>query len=189
MRTVLLTTIFCLVALVGRAWAQENPMVVLDTNKGEIVLELYPEKAPATVKNFLEYVESGFYENTVFHRVIAGFMVQGGGFDADLNRKQTNAPVKNEADNELKNERGTIAMARTSDPHSATSQFFINLVDNGYLNFRDKSPQGWGYTVFGKVVEGMDVVDEIAKAKTTFKGGMRDVPAEPILIEKASVRD
>lgn len=189
MRTILLSLIICLVGLVGRAGAQENPMVVLETSKGEIVLELYPEKAPVTVKNFLNYVESGFYNGTLFHRVIDGFMIQGGGFDEKMNRKQTEAPIENEAANKLDNERGTIAMARTSDPHSATSQFFINVADNKFLNHRDKSPEGWGYAVFGKVVEGMETVDAIAKTETTIMGGMRDVPAEPVIIENAKVRD
>jgi peptidyl-prolyl cis-trans isomerase B (cyclophilin B) len=175
--------------MVGRAWAQENPVVVLETTKGEIVLEFYQEKAPVTVKNFLEYVESDFYDGTLFHRVIDGFMIQGGGLTEDFERKPTGEPIRNEADNGLNNERGTIAMARTGDPHSATSQFFINVVDNEYLNFRDKSPQGWGYAVFGKVIEGMDVVDAIAKSKTTVKRGMRDVPVEPIIIEEARVKN
>lgn len=188
MRTIFITLIFCLVAMVGRAWAQENPMVVFETNKGQFTVELYAEEAPVTVKNFLEYVESDFFNGTLFHRVIDGFMIQGGGFDQQMGRKRTNAPIENEADNGLKNDRGTIAMARTSDPHSATSQFFVNVKDNTFLNFKAKNDQGWGYAVFGKVVEGMDVVDAIAKSETTFMGGMRDVPAEPVVMEKVYVK-
>jgi peptidyl-prolyl cis-trans isomerase B (cyclophilin B) len=164
-------------------------MVVFETNKGQFTVELYPEEAPATVKNFLKYVEEDFFSGTLFHRVIDGFMIQGGGFDEQMGRKSTNAPIENEADNGLKNDRGTIAMARTSDPHSATSQFFVNLVDNSFLNFTGKNMRGWGYAVFGKVVEGMDTVDAIAKTETTVKGGMRDVPAEPVVIEKAYVKE
>ena len=161
--------------------------VMLDTNKGNIVLELYPDKAPKTVANFLQYVKSGHYNGTVFHRVIPGFMAQGGGFTADMTQKPTKAPVQNEADNGLKNERGTIAMARTSDPHSASSQFFINVSNNRPLDHTGKTSQGWGYAVFGKVVEGMDVVDAIVGVRTTRKGPHGDVPVEPIVIEKATV--
>lgn len=164
-----------------------NPTVTLETNKGSIVLELYPEEAPKTVENFLQYVDDGFYENTLFHRVIKGFMIQGGGFDASMQRKSTLDPIENEADNGLKNNRGTIAMARTGDPHSATSQFFINSVDNGFLNFSGKNPQGWGYAVFGAVTEGLEVVDAISGVSTgtDFRSGMRDVPSEPVVITKA----
>lgn len=165
-----------------------NPRVALETNKGKIVLELDAAKAPKSVANFLEYVKSGHYDGTIFHRVIAGFMAQGGGFDAQMQQKGTRAPIENEADNGLKNKRGTVAMARTGDPHSATSQFFINLVDNAFLDHKAKNPQGWGYTVFGKVVEGMDVVDAIAKIKTGAKGPFAtDVPTEGVQITKASV--
>ena len=182
-----------LLAVVAHADAQEpakgNPQVVIETSEGNIVLELYPDKAPATVKNFLEYVDAKFYDSTIFHRVIRGFMIQGGGFTADMNQKPTNDPIQNEADNGLENQRGTIAMARTSAPHSATSQFFINSVNNDFLNFKSKSGQGWGYAVFGKVVEGMDVVDAISAVKTGAKGMFRDVPADPIVIKSARRSD
>lgn len=165
-----------------------NPRVELETNKGKIVLELDAAKAPKTVANFLEYVKAGHYDGTIFHRVIAGFMVQGGGFDTRMEQKPTRPPVENEADNGLKNARGTVAMARTGDPHSASSQFFVNLVDNTFLNYKSKTPQGWGYTVFGKVVEGMDVVDAIAKIKTGPRGPFSsDVPSEGVQIIKATV--
>jgi peptidyl-prolyl cis-trans isomerase B (cyclophilin B) len=162
-----------------------NPKVVLDTSKGRIVLELYLQKAPETVINFLSYVDAKFYDGTIFHRVIPGFMVQGGGFTADMKRKPTKAPIKNEADKGLKNDRGTIAMARTGDPHSATAQFFINSVSNDFLNHRNKTQQGWGYTAFGRVVEGMEVIDAISAVKTTRHGIYRDVPVEPVVIKSA----
>ncbi len=162
--------------------AAGNPKVELETSKGKIVIELYPKKAPDTVKNFLNYVDTKFYDSTIFHRVKPGFMIQGGGFTADMKRKTVGAPIKNEADNGLKNDRGTIAMARTNDPHSATAQFFINTVNNDFLNHKSKTPQGWGYVVFGKVVTGMDVVDAISSAKTVMRGMYRDVPAEIIEI-------
>ena len=165
--------------------AGDNPKVILETTKGSITIELYPGKAPDTVKNFLAYVDAGFYNGTIFHRVIPNFMIQGGGFASDMQQKPTRPPVKIESDNGLKNERGTIAMARTQDPNSATAQFFINSVDNTFLNFTAKTVQGWGYAVFAKVVQGMDVVDEISKVKTGTKGMHRDVPAEPILITTA----
>lgn len=178
-----------LLAAVAPGDAQEsakgNPQVVLKTSKGKIVLELYPDKAPVTVKNFLAYVDAKFYDGTIFHRVIPNFMIQGGGFTADMNQKPTNDPIQNEADNGLKNQRGTIAMARTNVPDSATSQFFINSVSNDFLNFKSKSAQGWGYAVFGKVVEGLDVVDAISAVKTGTSGRFRDVPAEPVVIESA----
>ncbi len=167
------------------AIAGENPRVDLVTSKGEIVLELYADKAPETVKNFLAYVDAGFYDGTIFHRVIPGFMIQGGGFTADMKQKRTRAPIRNEADNRIRNERGTIAMARTQDPHSATAQFFININDNDFLNHKGKSPQGWGYAAFGRVVEGMGVVDAISKVKTVTRGMQRNVPAEPIVITRA----
>lgn len=169
--------------------APKSPQVVLETSKGKIVIELYPEKAPLTVENFLSYVKSGFYDGTIFHRVIKGFMIQGGGFTSAMSQKPTKAPVANEADKGPKNERGTIAMARTNDPHSATAQFFINLVNNDFLNHQGKNPQGWGYAAFGKVIEGMDVVDSIAKVQTGAKGEFRDVPVEPVVIQKATVID
>jgi len=160
-------------------------MVRLETNFGVIAIELDTGRAPATVKNFLEYVESGFYSNTVFHRVIDGFMIQGGGFEPGMNQKRARSPIKNEADNGLKNERYTIAMARTSEPHSASSQFFINVKDNGFLDHTAPSAQGWGYCVFGKVVEGRDVVDKIKQVKTGKRGGHADVPVEDVIIERA----
>ncbi|HEB67645.1 MAG TPA: peptidyl-prolyl cis-trans isomerase [Gammaproteobacteria bacterium] len=168
--------------------AADHPRVKIDTNLGSFVVELYPEKAPKTVENFLQYVRDGFYNGTIFHRVIDGFMIQGGGFTADFERKETRAPIINEADNGLKNTRGTIAMARTMDPHSATAQFFINVKDNPFLDHTAKTPRGWGYAVFGKVVEGMDVVDRIRKVRTG-PGGMfpKDVPQEPVIIEKMTV--
>jgi len=161
--------------------------VKLHTNHGVITLELDADKAPETVKNFIAYVEAGHYDNTLFHRVIDGFMIQGGGFEPGMNQKGTNAPVKNEADNGLKNERGTIAMARTQDPHSATAQFFINVADNDFLNFRAPSAQGWGYCVFGRVTDGMDVVDAIKNVQTRSSGFHQDVPAENVIIERAEV--
>ena len=164
----------------------ENPVVLLETTSGDILVELYPDKAPETVANFLKYVDNGFYNNTIFHRVIPGFMIQGGGLTARMPQKDTEAPIKNEADNGLKNDRGTIAMARTMDPHSATAQFFINLVDNDFLNFQAPSGNGWGYCVFGKVTEGMDVVDKIAKVKTTTVGMYQDVPSDLVVITGAS---
>jgi len=160
-------------------------MVRLETNFGVIAIELDTGRAPATVKNFLEYVESGFYSNTVFHRVIDGFMIQGGGFEPGMNQKRARSPIKNEADNGLKNERYTIAMARTSEPHSASSQFFINVKDNGFLDHTAPNAQGWGYCVFGKVVEGRDVVDKIKQVKTGKRGGHADVPVEDVIIERA----
>nr|WP_304609764.1 peptidylprolyl isomerase [Motiliproteus sp. SC1-56] len=162
-----------------------NPRVALHTSKGDIILELYPQKAPATVKNFLDYVENGFYDGLIFHRVISNFMIQGGGFTEDMTRKATNAPIKNEADNGLANEVGTVAMARTSDPHSASSQFFINTKYNEFLNFQSQTPRGWGYAVFGKVVEGMDVVRAIEATPTTVRAGFRDVPQTPVVIQTA----
>jgi peptidyl-prolyl cis-trans isomerase B (cyclophilin B) len=161
--------------------------VKLHTNHGVITLELDAEKAPVTVANFLAYVESGHYNNTVFHRVIDGFMIQGGGFEPGMNQKPTGEQIKNEADNGLKNERGTIAMARTQAPHSATAQFFINVADNDFLNHRSPDLQGWGYCVFGKVSDGMDVVDAIRKVKTGSSGFHQDVPKEDVVIERAEV--
>ena len=161
--------------------------VKLHTNHGVITLELDAEKAPITVANFLAYVEAGHYDNTVFHRVIDGFMIQGGGFEPGMNQKPTGEQIKNEADNGLKNERGTIAMARTQAPHSATAQFFINVADNDFLNHRSPDLQGWGYCVFGKVSEGMDVVDAIRKVKTGSSGFHQDVPKEDVIIERAEV--
>ncbi len=163
------------------------PVVELDTNYGAITIELNEEKAPKTVENFLNYVKSGHYDGTIFHRVIDGFMIQGGGMDADMNEKATNAPIENEADNGLSNDVGTIAMARTQDPHSATSQFFINVKDNGFLNHSGKNLQGWGYTVFGKVTNGMDVVNKIKGVPTGRYGMHADVPKEPVVINHAKI--
>lgn len=162
-------------------------MVKLTTNFGDITLELDAEKAPITVANFLQYVENGFYEGLIFHRVINDFMIQGGGFDANMKQKATVEPIKNEANNGLGNEKYTIAMARTSIPDSATAQFFINVKDNDFLNHTSPTPSGWGYCVFGKVVEGMDIVDKIKAVKTTNRAGHQDVPVEPVIIEKATV--
>lgn len=161
--------------------------VRLETTYGSIVLSLDAEKAPQTVENFVQYVRDGFYDGTLFHRVIDGFMVQGGGFAAGMQQKRTRAPIANEADNGLRNQRGTIAMARTPDPHSATAQFFINVADNAFLDFKAKSEAGWGYCVFGRVTEGMDVVDRIKGVATTSRAGHRDVPAEDVTIDRASV--
>nr|WP_264755631.1 peptidylprolyl isomerase [Psychrobacter sp. Marseille-P5312] len=163
------------------------PVVQLDTNMGAIVIELNEEKAPKTVENFLNYVKSGHYDGTIFHRIIDGFMIQGGGMDAEMNEKATNAPIENEADNGLKNDKGTIAMARTQDPHSATSQFFINVKDNDFLNHSGKNMQGWGYTVFGKVTSGMDVIDKMRGVPTGRFGMHADVPKEPIVINSATI--
>lgn len=179
--------IFASGLLAGSANAAETPRVRLVTSMGEIVLALDTEKAPKTVENFLGYVKNGFYDGTLFHRVIADFMIQGGGFTRDFDKKMTQPPIPNEADNGLSNDRGSIAMARTSDPHSATAQFFINVKDNPNLNHTAKSPRGWGYAVFGQVVEGMDVVDRIRAVPTTTYGYYRDVPAEPVVIESAVV--
>ncbi|HMA85758.1 MAG TPA: peptidylprolyl isomerase [Desulfosalsimonadaceae bacterium] len=161
--------------------------VKLDTSMGEIEVELFAEKAPKTVDNFLQYVKSGHYDGTLFHRVIDGFMIQGGGMTPDMTQKPTQPPIENEADNGLTNEAYTLAMARTSDPHSATAQFFINVKNNTFLNHKDKSPQGWGYTVFGKVVKGIPVVNKIKAVPTGRKGMHDDVPVTPVLINKATV--
>jgi len=162
-------------------------MIKLTTNHGVITLELDAEKAPKTVANFVAYVESGHYDGTIFHRVIKNFMIQGGGMEPGMQQKETRDPIENEAANGLKNVRGSIAMARTNDPHSATAQFFINVIDNDFLDFRAPSGQGWGYCVFGQVVEGMDVVDKIRAVATGNKGFHQDVPKEDVVIEKAEV--
>jgi cyclophilin family peptidyl-prolyl cis-trans isomerase len=159
-----------------------NPNVVIKTSAGEIEVELFEDKAPITVKNFLTYVDKGFYKNLTFHRVINNFMIQGGGFDKDMKEKATGAPIKNEADNGLKNDAGTLAMARTNVVDSATAQFFINVADNAFLNHRDKSEAGYGYAVFGKVIKGMPVVNKIKIVKTGIRGMMEDVPLEPVVI-------
>lgn len=163
--------------------------VKLHTNHGVIILELDSERAPVTVENFLSYVTSGFYSNTLFHRVIDNFMIQGGGFEPGMRHKGTRAPIKNEADNGLKNEAYSVAMARTSDPHSASSQFFINAKSNDFLDFKAANSQGYGYCVFGKVIEGRDVVDQIRKVKTGSRGGHQDVPVNDVVIEKAEIQD
>ena len=189
MNRLLLCLVYAVVSAV--AVAEEapvgNPAVVLDTSLGSITLELFADAAPASTKNFLGYVERGFYDGTVFHRVIPGFMIQGGGFTDDMVRKPTRDPITNEADNGRVNQRGTLAMARTSDPHSATAQFFINVVDNDFLNHSGKTPRGWGYAVFGRVTAGMDVVDAIAAVQTGRANGMSDVPLEPVIIRKAQL--
>ena len=163
--------------------------VTMETNKGVITLELDGEKAPVTVENFVAYAKAGHYDGTVFHRVIPGFMIQGGGFDGDMKQKATNPPIKIEADNGLKNMKGTVAMARTSDPDSATSQFFINVSDNGFLDHQAPTAQGWGYAVFGKVTDGMDVVESIEKVKTDNSSGHQNVPVEDVVIQKVTVEE
>jgi cyclophilin family peptidyl-prolyl cis-trans isomerase len=172
----------------ANASAADNPRVLFKTNKGDFTVELFPDKAPKTVANFLGYVRAKHYDGTIFHRVIASFVAQGGGFDKDYQRQQTQASIAIEADNGLSNERGTIAMARTSDPNSATDQFFFNLKFNGFLNHRSKTQQGWGYTVFGKVISGMNIVGRIARAPTGPGGPFsKDVPVDPVIVEAASV--
>jgi len=167
---------------------KELPVVVIHTSQGNIKVELYEDQAPVTVKNFLDYAQKGYYDGTIFHRVIPGFMVQGGGFDAELAPRPTEAPIKNEADNGLSNGRGTLAMARTNEPDSATAQFFINVVDNPALDHRGKqSGRTWGYAVFGRVIEGMDVVDKIRFVQTEARGPHQDVPVEPVFIERVEV--
>ena len=190
MKIKLIVVLAALVSLVmvGEIMAADgNPKVEMETSKGKIVIELYPDKAPETVKNFLNYVDTKYYNGTIFHRVIPNFMIQGGGFTSDMKQKSAGAPIKNEADNGLKNDRGTIAMARTGDPHSATAQFFINSVNNDFLNHKSKTQQGWGYVVFGKVISGMDVIDAISSVKTVTRGNYRDVPSETIEIRRAVV--
>jgi cyclophilin family peptidyl-prolyl cis-trans isomerase len=164
-----------------------NPRVSFETSMGKFIVELDPAKAPKTVENFLAYVKSGFYDGTIFHRVIPGFMAQGGGFTADMKQKATQPPIANEADNGLKNLRGTLSMARTNDPGSATSQFFISVVDNKFLDHTGKNPAGWGYAVFAKVTEGMEVVDKIVTVKRGNRGPYTDVPETPVVIEKATL--
>jgi peptidyl-prolyl cis-trans isomerase B (cyclophilin B) len=166
---------------------RSHPLVKLETSMGDITLELYPDKAPVTVANFLEYVKAGFFDGTIFHRIIGTFMIQGGGLDAQMNKKPTRAPIKNEADNGLTNDAYTVAMARTGDPNSATAQFFINVVNNTMLNHTAKTPQGWGYAVFGKVVKGKEVVDKIKAVPTTTRDSYENVPQEPVTIKKATV--
>lgn len=186
----------CLVGLLallsGAALAQGQGRKVnvrMDTSLGTIVMELYPDKAPETVANFLAYVKEGFYEGTIFHRVIKDFMIQGGGFDANMVQRKVHAPVKNEADNGLYNDNYTVAMARTGDPNSATAQFYINVKDNGSLNYKSKTPDGWGYCVFGKVIVGKNVVDKIKMVPTGRRGPHENVPNDPVTILKASVQE
>lgn len=172
-------------------WADETPesrpIVKLETTKGDILLELDREKAPKSVENFLAYVQSGFYDGTIFHRVMKGFMIQTGGFTEKMDKKQTRDQIKNEADNSLKNRRGTVAMARTNVPHSATSQFFINTVDNAFLDHQDKSTRGWGYCVFGKVIKGMEVVFEIERVRVGTRMGHQNVPTLPVILKRAVI--
>ncbi len=167
--------------------ATPDPAVKLETNYGDIIVRLDARKAPISTANFVQYVKSGFYDGTVFHRVIKSFMIQGGGFTPDLKQKETRAAIRNEADNGLKNKKYTIAMARTGEPHSATAQFFINTKDNDFLDFKSQTPQGWGYAVFGKVIKGQEVVDKIAAITTGKKGYYDDVPMENVIIKKAVV--
>ena len=177
----------CTTATSAQAAESDHPRVAFETSHGAFVLELDREAAPETVANFLAYVRDGFYEGAIFHRVIAGFMIQGGGFSEDFRQLPTRTPVRNEADRGGRNDRGTIAMARTSDPHSATAQFFINVADNDFLNHKAPTPQGWGYTAFGRVVEGMEAVDRIASVETGARGPFRDVPQETVVIRKARI--
>lgn len=183
-RSVLVVAVFCVASALAYA---ETPRVQLHTSLGDIVVELDAEKAPKTVANFLQYVNDGFYTGTIFHRVIDGFMIQGGGFTAEFEQKETREPIENEAANGLKNTVGTIAMARTGEPHSATAQFFINVVDNDSLDHTAPTPDGWGYAVFGKVVEGMEVVDRIRQTPTEQRGPFQGVPVTPVVIESATV--
>lgn len=184
--SLVVSSLLCLALLPAMAQAQANaPKVRLSTSMGDMVLELYPDKAPKTVENFLQYVQDKHYDGTVFHRVIGNFMIQGGGFTVDLQQKPTRAPVPLEASNGLKNDRGTIAMARTANPNSATAQFFVNVVDNAGLNA--PAPDGYGYTVFGKVIQGMDTVDKIRNATVGNQGGHQNVPKTPITITKATL--
>lgn len=177
-----------LLVLPDASQAKKPVRVRLDTSMGVIVLDLFPDKAPNTVKNFLKYVRSGFYDNTIFHRVIDGFMIQGGGFDPYMTPKPTDPPILNEADNGLENSPYTLTMARTDDPHSASSQFFINIADNDFLDFKSKTPQGWGYCVFGEVIAGKNVVDKIAAVPTTRQGMFQDVPKTPVVIKRATIQ-
>lgn len=185
------TMILCLggvLALAGQAQAADpDPAVKLETSLGDIVVRLDARKAPISTANFVQYVKSGFYDGTVFHRVIKNFMIQGGGFTPDLKQKSARASIRNEADNGLKNKKYTIAMARTSEPHSASAQFFINTKDNDFLDFKSQTPQGWGYAVFGKVIKGQEVVDKIAAVQTGKKGYYDDVPMESVIIKKAVI--
>lgn len=183
-----ITATLSLAAATGCSQQPKHPQVTFETSVGDFTLELYPDKAPVTVQNFLTYAGEGFYEGTIFHRVIKDFVAQGGGFDDKMKQKKTHDPIKNEADNGLKNDVGTVAMARTGDPDSASSQFFINLKNNDFLNHRDKSQSGWGYCVFGKVIKGMEAVNKMAQVQTGRVGPFDDVPKEPITVTKVSVK-
>lgn len=193
MKSIRIFVLLCLIfvsvlSLAAQSATNAAPVRVrMQTSAGTVVLELYPQKAPLTVVNFLSYVKNGTYDGTIFHRVIRNFMIQGGGMNPDLSRRPTLAPVRNEANNGLSNLKGTIAMARTNDPHSATSQFFINTVDNNFLDFTSETANGWGYTVFGKVVEGLDVVLQIAAVRTGSRSGYQDVPVQNVVIQKMEV--
>jgi len=182
--------VFSLLLIVGfwNSCGHKNPRAVIETSHGTIVIELYADQAPLTVENFIQYAENGFYEGTTFHRIVKGFVIQGGGLTPDMEEKETLAAIPNEASNGLSNLRGTIAMARTPDPHSATSQFFINTVDNQRLDHSSKTPRGWGYCVFGQVIEGMDIVDIIANLPVTKKGLYENVPSSPVIIHKVTIR-
>lgn len=185
--SLVLGAFLCLLPFVTDTALAADPAVKLETSMGDIVLRLDQRKAPVTTKNFVEYVKAGHYDGLIFHRVIKGFMIQGGGMDAGMNEKATRAPIKNEANNGLRNKAFTIAMARTGDPHSATAQFFINTVDNAFLDYKSQTPQGWGYAVFGKVIKGQDIVKKIEAVSTGRKGYHEDVPREPVTIKKATV--
>lgn len=187
MRLVLLISLIILMIAPPVFGQKADPHVLFETSAGNFTVQLDPKAAPDTVENFLKYVRDGFYNQTIFHRVIKGFMIQGGGLTQDMQKKQTLKPVLNEADNGLKNSVGTIAMARTANPHSATAQFFINVANNDALNHRSKTNRGWGYCVFGRVTKGMEVVHKIEQVKTTIRSGRRDVPAEPVVIKKVSL--
>ncbi|MCL2076200.1 MAG: peptidylprolyl isomerase [Betaproteobacteria bacterium] len=184
-RVVFCLGMFAMLAVGSRAFA--NPVVELQTSQGQIVLELDSARAPESVANFLEYVRSGFYKGTIFHRVMPNFMIQGGGFTPDMAQKAPRHSIRNEAANGLKNQRGSIAMARTQDPQSATAQFFINVVDNDFLNFKAQTPSGWGYAVFGKVTKGMEVVDKIVAVPTHNRGMHQNVPVDPVVIQSATI--
>lgn len=185
MKKILLAFITSLIFALSFSAQANNPRVLIETSEGIFIMELYPDKAPKTVENFLNYVKEKHYDGTIFHRVIPNFMIQGGGMDAKMQLKKTNKPIQNEADNGLKNTIGTVAMARTGNPHSATSQFFVNVANNDFLDFREKTDRAWGYTVFGRVVEGMKVVNKIRTTPTENKAGHQDVPSNTITIIKA----
>lgn len=186
-RHIVLTAISIILFIAGPAQAGEKPVVQMETSMGTVFIELDAKAAPITVANFIAYVKAGFYDNTIFHRVIKAFMIQGGGFNKEMHKKDTRPPIQNEADNGLMNLSGTIAMARTNAPHSATAQFFINVKDNPFLNHRSKTPNGWGYCVFGRVVKGMEVVRAVENVPTTIRSGYQDVPVKPVVIKRMSL--